>query len=245
MKTRTTALLLAVALAAQVHAAWTQNTSHDEFEGATRVVASVTVTGEPYNTAAFTLRCVDGATAKDAELAAYFTFGYLNRAGDDKAPLRVKFGDDPPFDWEVHSVAEGRRGLFMMLSVERFEKIAQAESFKVRVAYHNEVGPTTIDFPMEGAREAIAFVMESECGANYKAALAARLAALDAENAYMRARVPCVKHRFARANKEALWRSCMREQGVEPCSVQSCNFPSNVGGFSETACRDICAAGGH
>ena len=234
MKARITALLLAVALAAHVHAAWTQNTSHDEFEGATRVVASVTVTGEPYNTAAFTLRCVDGTTAKDADLDAYFTFGYLNRAGDDEAPLRVKFGDAPPFDWEVHSVAEGRRGLFMILSMERFEKMAQAESFKVRVAYHNEVGPTTIDFPMEGAREAIAFVMESECGANYKA-----------KNAYMRARVPCIKHRFGRANKEALWRSCMREQGVEPCSAQSCKFPSYARGFAETACRDICAAGDH
>lgn len=75
--------------------------------------------------------------------------------------------------------------------------------------------------------------------------LRGNLAASDAEIAYMRARVPCVKHRFARANKEALWRSCMREQGAEPCSAQSCNFPSYARGFAETACRDVCAAGGH
>lgn len=165
MRVRTILLLTAVALSVRSHGAWTYDSSYDDFEEVTHVTATVSAVGEPYRIASFTFRCTDGGTDNSRNTDAYFMFGYLNRAGADDAPLRVKFGNDPPHNWEVRGVSEGRRGLFMSSARPQVEKLAYASSFKVRLAYHNEVGPTTISFSMEGAAEAIGHVLESDCAA--------------------------------------------------------------------------------
>lgn len=169
------AIALTALLAANIHGAWTHRSSYDDFEGVTRVTASVTTEGEPYRTASFTLRCTDGGTDDSLDMDAYFTFGYLNRAGDEDAPLRVKFGDAPPHDWEVLGESEGGRGLFMFDAKAQVERLAEAASFKVRLAYHNEVGLTTITFSMDGAKEAIEHVFASDCGTRWEAAEPAEL----------------------------------------------------------------------
>lgn len=221
MRKLTIVLALATTLTAYVHGAWTHNASHDDFEGVSRVTASVSVAGEPYRTASFTFRCTDGGTYNSRSIDAYFTFGYLNRAGADDAPLRVKFGDSRPHDWEVIGLAEGRRGLFMFDAKASAERLALASSFKVRLTYHNEVGPTTISFPMEGAQVAIGQVLESDCGVNAQAAMDRRIQRLEDELAYAEARTSCV----LRAYPLSEWRSCMEEHGIELCSISTPRHP--------------------
>ena len=162
---RTIVVLVAVALTMHLHGAWTHDSSYDDFEAMTLVTASVSAVGEPYRTASFTFRCTDGGTDDSRKLDAYFTFDYFNRAGADDAPLRVKFGDDPPHDWEVKDISEGRRGLIIVNAQSQVEKLVDAPSFKAHLAYNDEVGPPTIDFSMEGARAAIGHVLESNCAA--------------------------------------------------------------------------------
>lgn len=216
MRKQTIVLALATMLAAQVHGAWTHDASHDDFEGVSRVTASVSVVGEPYRTASFTLRCTDGGTRNSRRIDAYFTFGYLNRSGADDAPLRVKFGDSPPHDWQVAGLAEGRRGLFISDAKTQAERLALVSSFQVRLAYHNEVGPTTISFPMEGALEAIGQVLGSDCGANAQAVMDRHIQRLKDELAYEKAATSCVGHMSL-----SEWRSCMEERGIELCSVST------------------------
>ena len=232
---RTIALLVAVAFTMHLHGAWTHDSSYDDFEAATLVTASVSTTGEPYRTASFTLRCTEGAN-DDPRLDAYFTFGYLNRAGDDEAPLRVKFGDDPPHDWDVRGVSEGRRGLFMINPRPQVEKLADASAFQVRLAYHDEVGPTTIGFSMEGARDAIGHVLASDCAAAASAAFDRRR---EVATAYAVANNAC----FSEWSIPSRWKVCMRDRGVEPCSREACGLSSLMRGTGVLACAAVCERG--
>ena len=205
---RTIVALATVAFTMHLHGAWTHDSSYDDFEAATLVTASVSTMGEPYRTASFTFRCTDGGT-DSPRLDAYFTFCYLNRAGDDEAPLRVKFGDDPPHDWDVRGLSEGQRGLIMVNPRPQVEKLADASAFKVRLAYHDEVGPTTISFSMEGARDAVGQVLASDCAAAAAAAFDRRR---EAARAYMGANNAC----FSEWGDSSRWEVCMRNKGVDP-----------------------------
>ena len=233
---RTIAVLVAVALTMHLHGAWTHDSSYDDFEAMTLVTASVSAVGEPYRTASFTLRCTDGGTDDSRRLDAYFTFGYFNRAGADDAPLRVKLGDDPPHDWDVRGVSEGRRGLFMINPRPQVEKLADASAFQVRLAYHDEVGPTTIGFSMEGARDAIGHVLASDCAAAASAAFGRRR---EVATAYAVANNAC----FSEWDYSSRWKVCMRNKGVEPCSREACGLPSSIRGTGVRACIAVCDEG--
>ena len=259
MKTRTIALLLAVALAAHVHGAWTHSTSHDDFEGITRVVASSTVFGSPYRSASLTVRC--DQKGDDREIDVYFTFGYFNLAGGDPTRLRVKFDDDEPTNWKVHGMSVSRSGVFMADAVRLAESLAEAEAFAVRMTYYKE-GPVTIRFAGDGAAEAIGAVFGSECGAHVaeKRGAVAReaerrraeevnwMAAAPQCNQFIPMRASSVSDASDAEVRDAVeqWKACMKRKGATPCYPSlACrghaHSPESPRGFAGLyACRDVC-----
>ncbi len=256
MRTRAIVAVLVAALAAHVHGAWTHSTSHDDFEGITRVVAASTVFGSPYRSASLTVRC--DQKGDDRDIHVYFTFGYLNLAGGDPTRLRVKFDDDEPKNWKVQGMSVSRSGVFMDDAVRLAESLAEAETFAVRMTYYKE-GPITIRFAGDGAAEAIGAVFGSECGAHVaeRRGTVARMAERRrAEEVNWTAAAPqcsqfiptwssIVSDAEVRDAVEQ-WKACMKRKGATPCYPSlACrghaHSPESPRGFAGLyACRDAC-----
>ena len=92
MKSAIAMLLPLLAIGAGAEERWTVNRSVDDFDGVSRVIAMSPLSyGDPYGWSRVSARCTNGW---QHEL--YFSFDYLNRTGEDGAPIQVKLGDRKP-----------------------------------------------------------------------------------------------------------------------------------------------------